>query len=79
MPGGRETPDQVVGGEGESPEEQGSAFRKWGNWCLAVPLTAAAGMLMASRETLFTPLGSSMCAGQKLSRSVLSEYFVETA
>ena len=54
-------------------------FRKWGNWCLAVPLTAAAGMLMASRETLFILLGSSTCAGQKLSRSVLSEYFVEMA
>ena len=67
------------GGRGESPEAQGSAFRKWGNWCLAVPLTAAAGMLMASRETLFILLGSSTCAGQKLSRSVLSEYFVEMA
>ena len=49
------------GWRGESPETQGSAFRKWGNWCLAVPLTAAAGMLTASRETLFTPLGSCMC------------------
>lgn len=52
------------GGRGwrwESPETPGSAFRKWGNWCLAVPLTAAAGTLTASRETLFTPLGSYMC------------------
>lgn len=80
MPGGRETPDQVVGGgRGESPETQGPAFRKWWNWCLAVPLTAAAGTLTASRETPFTPLGSYTCAGQKLSSSVLSEYFVETA